>query len=144
MYIQVRLKDVGWTKLYVQTDAKDNTMFLLVDNNLDVSKPYLTLKMKDDSLAIKHQRGEVEDDNDELKEKLNGLYLRIIEAKKQGDDITEIDEEAIVKSIKPYDPSKIRIEPKVFSLRQIYDMINSGDLNISPDFQRNECTAREK
>ncbi len=55
-------------------------MFLLVDNNLDVSKPYLTLKMKDDSLAIKHQRGEVEDDNDELKEKLNGLYLRIIEA----------------------------------------------------------------
>ena len=39
MYIQVRLKDVGWTKLYVQTDAKDNTMFLLVDNNLDVSKP---------------------------------------------------------------------------------------------------------
>ena len=41
------------------------------------------LKMKDDSLAIKHQRGEVEDDNDELKEKLNGLYLRIIEAKKQ-------------------------------------------------------------
>lgn len=67
MYIQVRLKDVGWTKLYVQTDAKDNTMFLLVDNNLDVSKPYLTLKMKDDSLAIKHQRGEVEDDNDELK-----------------------------------------------------------------------------
>lgn len=83
MYIQVRLKDVGWTKLYVQTDAKDNTMFLLVDNNLDVSKPYLALKMKDDSLAIKHQRGEVEDDNDELKEKLNGLYLRIIEAKKQ-------------------------------------------------------------
>lgn len=67
MYIQVRLKDVGWTKLYVQTDAKDNTMFLLVDNNLDVSKPYLTLKMKDDSLEIKHQRGEVEDDNDELK-----------------------------------------------------------------------------
>lgn len=53
MYIQVRLKDVGWTKVYVQTDAKDNTMFLLVDNNLDVSKPYLTLKMKDDSLAIK-------------------------------------------------------------------------------------------
>lgn len=83
MDIQVRLKDVGWTKLYVQTDAKDNTMFLLVDNNLDVSKPYLTLKMKDDSLEIKHQRGEVEDDNDELKEKLNGLYLRIIEAKKQ-------------------------------------------------------------
>lgn len=58
-------------------------MFLLVDNNLDVSKPYLTLKMKDDSLEIKHQRGEVEDDNDELKEKLNGLYLCIIEAKKQ-------------------------------------------------------------
>lgn len=53
MYIQVRLKDVGWTKVYVQTDAKDNTMFLPVDNNLDVSKPYLTLKMKDDSLAIK-------------------------------------------------------------------------------------------
>lgn len=75
MYIQVRLKDVGWTKLYVQTDAKDNTMFLLVDNNLDVPKPYLTLKMKDDSLAIKHQRGEVEDDNDELKVRQVEIFI---------------------------------------------------------------------
>ena len=38
---------------------------------------------------------------------------------------------------RPYDPEKIRVEPKSFSLRQILDMIDDGEhlmscLNMSP------------
>ena len=39
-------------------------------------------------------------------------------------------------SPKPYDPEQIRVDPKTFSLRQILDMIDDGDLELAPDFQR--------
>ena len=41
-------------------------------------------------------------------------------------------------STKPYDPTKIRVDPKTFSLRQIIDMIDDKDLDLAPDFQRNK------
>ncbi len=37
---------------------------------------------------------------------------------------------------KPWDPSKIRISTKPFSLRQVVDMIDDGDIDLAPDFQR--------
>lgn len=38
--------------------------------------------------------------------------------------------------IRPYDPEQIRVDPKMFSLRQVLDMIDEGDLELAPDFQR--------
>jgi hypothetical protein len=52
-----------------------------------------------------------------------------IEAEGEGSD----EDEAIVK---PYDPRLIRVDPKTFSLRNILDMIDDGDLELAPDFQR--------
>jgi hypothetical protein len=39
-------------------------------------------------------------------------------------------------NLKPYDPEQIRVDPKTFSLRQVLDMIDDGDLELAPDFQR--------
>lgn len=39
-------------------------------------------------------------------------------------------------SAKPWDPSKIRIGTKPFSLRQVVDMIEDEDIDLAPDFQR--------
>ncbi len=36
----------------------------------------------------------------------------------------------------PYDPKLIRVDTKTFSIGQIYAMINDGDIDLSPDFQR--------
>lgn len=36
----------------------------------------------------------------------------------------------------PWDPEKIRIHTKHYSLRQIVDMIADGDVDLAPDFQR--------
>lgn len=36
----------------------------------------------------------------------------------------------------PWDPKLIRVDPKFFSLRHVLDMIDEGDLEIAPDFQR--------
>ena len=37
----------------------------------------------------------------------------------------------------PWDPEKIRIHTKHYSLRQVVDMISEGDIDLAPDFQRN-------
>ncbi|MDF2895278.1 MAG: hypothetical protein K0Q46_2064 [Rhodococcus erythropolis] len=39
--------------------------------------------------------------------------------------------------IKPWDPEKIRVVTKSFSLRNVLDMIDTDDLELAPDFQRN-------
>ena len=36
----------------------------------------------------------------------------------------------------PYDPKLIRVDTKSFSINYIFDMINRGDVDLSPDFQR--------
>jgi len=36
----------------------------------------------------------------------------------------------------PYDPTLIRVEPKMYSLRNILDMIDEGEIDLAPDFQR--------
>ncbi len=39
-------------------------------------------------------------------------------------------------AIKPWDPGKIRITTKTFTLREIVGQIDEGDIDLSPDFQR--------
>ncbi|EKK9972218.1 DUF262 domain-containing protein [Vibrio parahaemolyticus] len=38
--------------------------------------------------------------------------------------------------VHPWDPEKIRITTKHFSLREVVDQISDGDIDLSPDFQR--------
>jgi len=37
-----------------------------------------------------------------------------------------------------YDPSQIRVDSKPFSLHQVVDLIAGGELDLTPDFQRNK------
>ncbi|MGQ0565576.1 MAG: DUF262 domain-containing protein [Gemmobacter sp.] len=39
-------------------------------------------------------------------------------------------------AIEPWDPGKIRITTKSFTLREVVDQITDGDIDLSPDFQR--------
>lgn len=36
----------------------------------------------------------------------------------------------------PYDPKLIRVDTRPFSIHQVYEMIQAGDIDLSPDFQR--------
>lgn len=40
------------------------------------------------------------------------------------------------KLVKPWDPGKIRITTKAFSLRDVVDQISDADIDLAPDFQR--------
>lgn len=49
----------------------------------------------------------------------------------------ELDESAD-QLIRPWDPDSIRVNTRPFSLRNILDMIDEKDLELAPDFQRNQ------
>jgi hypothetical protein len=54
-------------------------------------------------------------------------------------DATDVEVEEVGEGsaeLKPWDPSRIRISTKPFSLRQVVDMIKDGDIDLAPDFQR--------
>ncbi len=51
------------------------------------------------------------------------------------DDADEEEEEDGVK-YNPYNPKLIRVDTKMFSIRQMDDLIERGDVDLSPDFQR--------
>ncbi|MBF0108650.1 MAG: DUF262 domain-containing protein [Magnetococcales bacterium] len=45
---------------------------------------------------------------------------------------------------KPYDPNKIRVDSKPYSIRQILDMIDQGEMDIAPDFQRRRVWQKDQ
>lgn len=139
MYIQIRLKNVGATKLYIQQDAsdKENKRFMIVNEDHNHTNIFLKLILEQGAFRIEYKSQDVEEDDDELKDKLDSLALWVVETLQKGIELSDAEDFA-PNDIKPYDPSKIRVETKVFSIGQIYDMINDEDLDISPDFQRNE------
>jgi uncharacterized protein with ParB-like and HNH nuclease domain len=58
----------------------------------------------------------------------SGKGLWIEREKPSDTDSADIDE--------PWKPEQIRVDPKVFSIRYALDMIDEGELDIAPDFQR--------
>lgn len=134
MYISVKLKEKGDTKLYLQPlDNENDNLYILVQEEADVDNPYMTLELESNKFIIKQSRG-IDEKDDTIEEKLDELALEVVAAIQRGDDLADTNLSA---QIKPYNPDKIRVEAKNFSLRQIYDMVKNGDLNLHPDFQRN-------
>lgn len=87
-----------------------------------------------DGLLRLIQNNPFEEPNEIVDERLTGLSSDWIESKAQGFDST-IDFEQVKQP--GYGPDDIFVENKPFSLRQILDLIESEDIELSPDFQRN-------
>jgi len=140
MDITLNLKDYGETNLKVIPNPnikkeKNSIPFIVVYTIDDIRNPYLELILNGNHFAIVRQR-DIEEPSESLTDKLNDLALRVNEAIQNGNDLSDVSL-THKKLEKPYNPDEIRVEPKTFSLRQIYEMINDGDLDLSPDFQRN-------
>ena len=95
---------------------------------------YKFLLENTDGLLRLVQNNPFEESNEIIDERLTGLSSDWIESKAQGFDST-IDFEQVKQP--GYGPDDIFVENKPFSLRQILDLIESEDIELSPDFQRN-------
>lgn len=143
MQITLNLKDYGETRLFVLPEngkvKGDNITpeyFILVYCEKDIANPFMRLKLTaENRFQIISQR-DLDETDEDLVSKLDALAIKVIEALQHGIDLSAITlgNRALEK---PYNPDQIRVDPKTFSIRQVYDMIKDEDLDLSPDFQRN-------
>lgn len=53
-----------------------------------------------------------------------------------GFDDADDDEKEEFEKYNPYNPKLIRVDTKTFSIDMVNEMINDGEIDLSPDFQR--------
>lgn len=139
MRISFNFRNEGQVRLILQpfTDENgktDEKRYILVRSDKDINSPSMVLELENNRFKILKRSNDIDEVDDSLNEKLDELAIQVIEAIQQGYDLSDVN---LKDDIKPYDPEKIRVEPKNFPLKQIYDMIKSGDLQLYPNFQRN-------
>jgi hypothetical protein len=103
-------------------------------NSVTDGQNLLKLQLENDKLTVLYKAIDFEEDIDHLKGTLEEFLVQNDHNQQFRSENTETEEEG---DETPYDPDKIRVDTKNFSLHQIYDMINRGDINLTPDFQRN-------
>jgi hypothetical protein len=89
--------------------------------------------------SIKKSENWIESEN-EIKQKfLDAIFEykmeQLIKAEDGFDDAEE-DEIGEHEKYNPYNPKLIRVDTKTFSIDMVNDMINYGEIDLSPDFQR--------
>jgi len=116
-----------------ETNAEEGIVVFDLTSITD-GKNLLKLQLENDKLTVLDKAIEFEEDIEQLKELLEEFLVQYNPNQQYGseDTETEVDDD-----VTPYDPDKIRVDTKSFSLHQIYDMISRGDINLTPDFQRN-------
>jgi hypothetical protein len=98
-------------------------------------KVYLKVELIENQLKVVEKDADVGEDETLLNVKLEELLIELNPTEAsigtEQNEVLDETEEA------PYDPDKIRVDTKSFSLRHIYDMMKSEDIDLAPDFQRN-------
>lgn len=137
MELNIRLKS-GEDKLVKSLTFIDKpeelNIYYFVDAK-DGGKVYLKLELKENQFFILTRDEEIDMEEVILKSKLEELLVDLNPANSSiGTEETEVDDET---EDAPYDPEKIRVDTKQLSLRQVYDMMELEDIDLTPDFQRN-------
>ena len=148
MTISINLQDQGEQVLYVQPidqlpvelqNSSDKTRrFMLIQSMQDVNDPYMVfyVDLSTQKITIEKRRDIAEGD-ETLYNKLDNLAIEIFEAIQQGKDLSAENIPETIEEETPYNPDLIRVDGSTMSLRQVHDMVKDGDIDISPDFQRN-------
>jgi hypothetical protein len=133
MQIELRIGENEFVMLspYRIDSPNNHNLFELMDSNAET---WMELELIDNAFLIKSQDEKIIDTDDDLRTKLNQLVLAVIEAEQSGTDLSATDQGI---EEQPFDPEDIKVHAKPFSLRLITDMIDSEDIDLAPDFQRN-------
>lgn len=96
----------------------------------------LKIQLKNDNgLLSLEEPSPFEEDLEIVADRLSGLSADWIELKSQGfENTTDFN---VSKNKPGYGPDDIFVENKPFSLKQIVELVRDGDIELSPNFQRN-------
>lgn len=142
MKINIKIKKLGEQTFYVQPlvepTGERGDKYILLRYMSELQNPPIMLRYDKGlrTFVMEKVLCDIEEEEGDIKEKLNNLAIDVLEALQQGRDLAAEDIPNEEQTITPYDPELIRVETSSMSLRQVYDMIKDGDINLSPDFQR--------
>ena len=105
--------------LFINTD--DNQVLLEVETDLE-------------NKTLKIISKEVDIDEEEFNEIVGDAFVKIIELEQSGINNSEGN---ISTEYKPYDPEKIKVRSDKMTLIQVSAMMDNGDIDLTPPFQRN-------
>jgi hypothetical protein len=135
MQLQARFtpKDSDKEVPFTVVEGENDTLLLytILENNHEIKIPLIS---DQGILRLSDQINPFQEDIEVVEERLVGLSADWIENRSQGFD-NSVD---FTTSKQPgYGPDDIFVENKPFSLRQIVELIDSSDIELTPDFQRN-------
>ncbi|MCX2574075.1 DUF262 domain-containing protein [Pedobacter sandarakinus] len=134
MNIELRIdndKEILLSPIKKNNEAADANIFELFDEN---NKSWMELRLINNSFEIIGKDILIIDSDDDLRIKLDKLVLEVIEAEQSG---TESTESTLTEEASPYNPDNIKVHSKQFSIKLIDEMIDNGDIDFTPDYQRN-------
>lgn len=96
----------------------------------------IPIKKVDNAFVI-DGRNEFAENQVVIEDRLLGLYEDFVEAQTEGIELSDDIEDYIDHKEKPgYGPDDIYVENKPFSIATLMELINDGDLEVAPNFQR--------
>jgi len=101
----------------------DDQKFIWME--IEVNSPNINIVIKDIRIL---------DEDENIENKLDTLLYEIIEIEKSGADSFN-DEE--LSEINPYNPDEIKVRTDKLNITLLSTMIDNGDIDLNPDFQRN-------
>ena len=131
MNIEFNIQNEETVLLNVQKKEESLNEYNLIDSDNIV---WMELSLSNQSLNIISKSDLITDDDDVIESKLDALLHEIIEIEKSGTDgFTENSDV----ELNPYDPDKIKVRSDKMPITLLSTMIDSGDIDMNPDFQRN-------
>lgn len=115
----------------IKRPVKDNKLFDLVDSD---KKVWISLEMFDNHFAILEKSNLIIDNEEIIQSKLDDLIIDIIKIEQSGTDSFG---ESIQNDDNPYNPDDIKVRTDKLAIPTLYQMMESGDIDLNPDFQRN-------
>jgi hypothetical protein len=123
-------EEIYLNPIKISEEGETPQIYHLIDEQENV---WVKLKFTGNQFAINYQDSRISDSEEDITILLNDLVLQVIEQEQSGVEITE----KVVLEVSPYDPESIKVHTKAFNVKLISDMIDNGDIDLSPDFQRN-------
>jgi len=114
----------------INEEEQGKILIDLLDEN---NKLWMKVESCNGSIKINERNDEIADEEEIIESKLDDLISEIIEKQKSGTDTYN---EGKSKDIKPYNPEEIKVNSDKLSITLIFQMIENGDLDLNPDFQR--------
>ena len=115
---------------YKKGIENNKILFDLIDSE---KKVWVELALAEQNLNIISISEDIIDKKEVIDAKLDDLYLTIIEIEKSGADSYNENGEL---ELNPYDPEKIKVRSDKIPVTLISQMIDAGDIDLNPDFQR--------